>query len=477
MNAPIAKLFGVIVIMFALLIAWTSRWTVFDATALNNNPLNKRTLADDLKIKRGRILADNGEVLAKSVKGRGGVWSRTYPQGSLFAQAIGYSNVLQGERAGLEQSDDSYLRGDEGLETVFGQTAGTQVGDDVYTTLDPAAQREARTALAGREGAVVALNPKTGAVLAMYANPNYDDNHLKGANTFNEATQAYDTPGSTFKIVTAVAALDRGLYTPDSIINGHAPVTVSGVPLFNDQGDPPYGDITLTTAMIYSVDTVFAQVAEHVGIPTMTKYMKRFGFYSKPPLDLPPSQLRASNVSKPTRGKNGQLLFYPPGSDQEDIGRIGIGQGGLTVTPMQMAEVVSAVANGGKLMTPHLTAKVVNASGQTVKTINPSVYSQVMKPSTASEVTQMMTKVVEEGTGTPAQIGNLTGEVAGKTGTAQVGSNGSQITEPWFVAFAPVSDPKVAIAVTVDRTDDGYGATIAAPIAKDVMETLLQEGK
>jgi peptidoglycan glycosyltransferase len=475
MNVPIAKLFGVILIMFALLIAWTSRWTVFDASALNNNPLNKRTLADEVKIDEGEILADNGEVLAKSVRARGGTYTRTYPQGSLFSQAVGFANVEQGEQAGLEQSDGSYLRGDEGLDTVFGQTAGTQHGDDVITTLDPKAQEEARTALAGRKGAVVALDPRTGAVLALYANPSYNDNDPgKGGYPFDNATQAYDPPGSTFKIVTATAAIDSGAYTPDSLINGASPVTVSGIPLNNDL-DTQYGDITLTEAMIQSVDTVFAQVAEKVGTATMTEYMKRFGFYSKPPIDLPPGELRSSNVSKPTLGKKGQLTFFRPGSPDEDIGRIGIGQGGLTVTPLQMAEVVATVANGGKLMTPHLTARVVDPTGQTIKTVSPSVYSTVMKPSTAAKVTQMMLKVVEEGTGQPAQIGNLS--VAGKTGTAQIGVKGLGLTEPWFVAFAPVNNPQVAIAVTVQQTVNGYGATIAAPIARDVIESLLQEGK
>ncbi|HWF53378.1 MAG TPA: penicillin-binding transpeptidase domain-containing protein [Solirubrobacteraceae bacterium] len=470
MNGPIAKLFGVIVIMFALLIGWTSRWTVFDASSLNANPLNKRTLADDLKIKRGRILADNGEVLAKSVPAGGGTWKRTYPKGSLFSQTVGYSDVLNGEQAGLEQSDDSDLRGlNQGLDSVFGQVAGTRVGDDVYTTLDPKAQQVARADLAGRQGAVVALNPKTGAVLALYANPTYNDNApTAGGSQFNYATQAYDPPGSTFKIVTATAALDSGKYTPNSMIDGKSPITVSGVPLSNDANEQ-YGLITLTDALINSVNTVFAQVAESVGIPTMTEYMKRFGFYAKPPIDLPPSQLRASNVRSFT-GK-----FLRAGSNQEDIGRIGIGQGGLLVTPLQMAEVVATVANGGKLMAPHLTAKVVDPTGQTVKTITPTVYSTVMKPATAANLTQMMLKVVEEGTGQPAQLGNIS--VAGKTGTASIGHLGQNLTEPWFVGFAPVNNPQVAVAVTVQQTQGGYGATVAAPIARDVMQTLLAEGK
>src|SRR5205807_7349782 len=183
----------------------------------------------------------------------------------------------------------------------------------------------------------------------------------------------------------------------------------------------------------YSINTVWAQVAEHLGRGTMTDYMKRFGFYSKPPLDYPPDEL---NISRP-HGPNGKP--YPPAAANEDIGRIGIGQGGLLVTPLQMAMVASAVANGGKLMAPRFTQRVVDSTGRTVETIKPSVYRQVMKPSVAGEITQMMRNVVEEGTGTPAQLGGIS--VAGKTGTASIGSANSNLTEPWFIGFAPVENP------------------------------------
>jgi peptidoglycan glycosyltransferase len=197
--------------------------------------------------------------------------------------------------------------------------------------------------------------------------------------------------------------------------------------------------------------------------------MKRFGFYSKPPLDYPPSALRSSDVFSYT----GKVL--PPASPDWDVGRIGIGEGGVTVTPLQMAMVAAAVANGGKLMVPHMTARVVNKDGVTVKTITPSVYSQVMTPSTAQALTQMMTRVVEEGTGTAAQLGGIS--VAGKTGTASIGAPGSNLTEPWFIGFAPVQNPKIAVAVTVQQTNGGFGGTVAAPIAKNVMQTLLSEGQ
>ncbi len=466
------RLFVVVVALFALLFVWTSRWTVFEASSLDNNSLNSRTLIDELRIKRGRILADDGTVLARSVPQPGHTWSRTYPTGALFAQAVGYSIAAQGRAAGLERSRGSELRGlQTGVSSVFGQLGGAdRVGDDIDTTLDPKAQQIAVQELTGQHGSVVALNPRTGAVKVLYANPSYNDNNVDqpGQSTFNRSTQASYPPGSTFKIVTATAAIDSGKFTPGSVVNGDSPKPISGVPLNND-GNKSWGDIDLTTALTYSVNTVWAQVAQDVGRATMTKYMQRFGFYSKPPLDYPPGELNASRPYDP-KGR-----AYPLASPSEDIGRIGIGQGGLLVTPLQMAMVAAAVADGGKLMVPHLTSKVVDQTGRTVETIKPRFYNQVMKPSSAAQITQMMTKVVEEGTGTPAQLGGVS--VAGKTGTASIGPTGSNLTEPWFIGFAPVSDPKVAVAVTIDQTQGGFGGTVAAPIAAKVMQTLLSEGQ
>lgn len=475
MNAPIMRLFGVVVVLFALLVIWTSRWTVFDSKALQNNPLNRRTLIDEQRINRGRIFADNGAILAKSVKGAGGTYTRTYPTGSLFAQAVGYSIVELHESAGLELSRGSELRGIQtGLSSIFGQLGGsTQVGDDVYTSLDPKAQAEARSLLAGRVGSVVAITPSTGDIKVMYSNPTYNDNDpsAAGANVsrFNNATQGGFPPGSTFKVVTTAAALDSGKFTPDSMINGKSPLTVSGFPLEND-GDTSYGDVTLTDALTNSINTVYAQVGQDVGRSTMETYMKRFGFYSVPPLDYPPDEMIASGVRN---GAGGKLLY--PTDPNVDLGRMSIGQERLLVTPLQMAMVASAIANGGKLMVPHLTTKVLNQDGQSVETVNPSVYSQVVKPQIAAQETQMMTDVVEEGTG---QAANLEGiKVAGKTGTAQVGSSGSDLDDAWFIGFAPVEHPKVAVAVVLPNIQNGYGGVYAAPIAAEVIKTLLGEGQ
>jgi penicillin-binding protein A len=234
--------------------------------------------------------------------------------------------------------------------------------------------------------------------------------------------------------------------------------------------------VTLTTALTQSINTVYAHLGVALGKPLMQTYMKRFGFYSKPPLDYPSAEMRPSGEYDESSQK-----FIPATSDLVDVGRMAMGQDKLEVTPLQMAMVVSAVADDGKLMEPRLTSKIVNSDGQVVQQIKPTLYHQVMKPAVAKELTQMMTDVVEEGTGTPAQLEGVS--VAGKTGTAQIGggtlgtSSAAPLDDAWFIGFAPVNDPKVAVAVTLENIPNGYGGTYAAPIAAQIIKTLLAEGQ
>jgi peptidoglycan glycosyltransferase len=476
MNDQIVKLFGVIVVLFALLVFFTSRWTVFDASALNHNPLNQRTAIAQSQIKRGPILADDGEVLARSIPAGGGTWKRTYPQGSLFAQTVGYWRG-SGDDAGLELSYANALQGSTStVSSVFGALSShPDDGDTLDTTLDPRAQAAARVGLAGRVGAVVALDPRDGDVLALYADPTYDPNHPNATcngvtcSYFDQATESALPPGSTFKIVTATGAIDTGHFTPSSVLNGRSPQSISGVPLENDDNEQ-FGDISLTEALTDSVNTVWAQVGEDLGVTTMTRYMKRYGFYAQPPIDLPVGELRASDVLSPAG------VAYPAGSVDEDIGRIAIGQGGLAVTPLQMAMVASTVADDGRLMVPHLVSRITHPDGQTVRTISPKLYHQVMTTKSAQAINQMMRTVVDEGTGTPAKLASGI-QFAGKTGTASVGPAGENETDPWFIGFAPANDPQVAVAVMLENTDDETGGQVAGPIASSVVQTLLDEGK
>ena len=267
-------------------------------------------------------------------------------------------------------------------------------------------------------------------------------------------------------MVTATAALDTGKVTPDTVIDGSSPRTISGAPLENAGGEN-FGPISFTDALTNSVNTVFAQVGERVGAATLVEYMKRFGFYEDPQLDYPGFQMIPSGIRR-----NG--VDYV--EDGFDVGRVAIGQGGeegaLDTTPMQMALVASAVANGGRLMKPRLVDRIVQKDGRVKDRIEPDLQAEVMKPETAEQLTAMMARVVEEGTGTAGALAGI--RVAGKTGTAEVGAN-REFTQPWFIAFAPVDNPRMAIAVTVERTT-GQGGTVAAPIAKSVLEALLGGG-
>ena len=476
MNRPIRRLFAVFALLVALLVVYTTRWTVFEATSLRTNALNRRSLLEEQHIPRGPIVAADGTVLARSVRGPEGVYSRLYPTGELFAHPVGYHFTDLGN-SGIEAYENTALSGQtrEGVQSLLDQLQGIEpVGEKVVTTLDPAAQRVATQELGSYHGAVVALEPKSGAVEVMASTPSYDPNVLRDpaqysklatdnetAPLINRATQFGYAPGSTFKVVTATAAIDSGKFTKESLVNGKNGIAVSGVPLNNDYNQS-FGEISLKTALAQSVNTVWAQVAEKVGKPTMQQYMERFGFDSKPQLDYPEEQMSASGVYA------GERLLEPT-SPLVDIGRVGIGQGHLEATAMQMAQVASAVADHGVLMRPHLTSRVVNHEGQVVRTVEPSVQSDVMKRSTAEQVREMMEAVVNEGTGTPAQIPGI--QVAGKTGTAetQVGSENNNV---WFIAFAPAREPRVAVAVTVQHVP-GFGATYAAPIAKRVIESLL----
>ena len=476
MNRPITRLFAFVAVLFALLVAFTSRWTVFEASSLRSNPLNARQLLEQEKIKRGEILAANGTVLARSLPGREGTYSRTYPTGSLFAHPLGYYFTELGA-TGLERYRNNVLEGQtqSNLQTILNQLQGIKpVGDKVITSLDPTAQRVAERALGEHHGAVVALDPRTGAVRVMVSNPSYEPNSLRfpgglarvsrnssGA-LVNRAVQDGYAPGSTFKVVTATAAIDTGRYTPESVVSGRDGVLISGIPLSNDQHEN-FGDITLTEALVHSVNTVYAQVAVSLGKGILGRYMRRFGFNREPQLDYPSDEMSVS-------GEYSHGRVIAPTSPQVDVGRMGIGQDKLEVTALQMAEVAAAVANGGRLMVPHLTSRIVDSEGRTVETIDPRLQSVVMKPSTATSVAGMMQKVVEEGTGTSAQIPGVA--VAGKTGTAET-QIGNAINNVWFISFAPVGNPRVAVAVTLQAVP-GQGASFAAPVAREVMESLLR---
>jgi peptidoglycan glycosyltransferase len=479
MNAPILKLFGLVLLLFAALAGMTSYNSVIHAKQYRENRFNARPQIEQQRVKRGVIRARDNSLLARSTLGKAALYSRHYTAAArTFAHAIGYDFLRVG-RAGLERSRNDDLVGARNeLTSILDQLRGKRrEGDNVITNLDPRAQRVALAGLAGRKGSVVAIEPATGKVRVMASTPGYNPNGLDDDGVFkrlstdernspllNRATQAGYAPGSTFKVITAAAALDSGRFTPDSTVSGKSPIIVSGVPLQNFSNEQ-FGNITLTTALTNSVNTVWAQVAEKLGHGRMWDYMQRFGFGSDPSLDYPDAQMFASGVVDLKRGE-----IIPASSRRVDIGRVGIGQERLRVTPLQMATVAATVANDGVRMKPRLTSRIVDQDGRTVSRIKPEQAQRVMSASAARQLNEMMGNVVREGTGTAAALAGI--EVAGKTGTAEINLKG--LNQPWFIGFAPRSHPRIAVAVTIERVQGGQGGVVAAPIAKQVIEELLR---
>ena len=474
MNRQITQLFVLVMVLFAVLVGFTSRWTVWEADDLEANAANRRGLLEEQRVPRGLVLARDGTVLARS-RGRGRRetrrYERVYPEDGLFAHAIGYSYIQLG-RAGLEKSTNDQLTGKTGeLQSIVRElSGGAREGNDVRTTLDPKAQRTALDALGGRAGSIVAVEPETGRVRVMASVPGYDPNEVPrrfsqlnratGSPVFNRATQARYPPGSTFKVVTATAALESGRYEPSTIVDGTSPKVVSGAPLANFGGQS-YGPISLTDALTNSVNTVWAEVGTRVGGEGMAETMRKFGFGDVPPLDYPPEQMTPSGIFS---GRN----LISANRRSVDLGRLSIGQERLQVTPLQMAMVAAAVANGGTLMAPRLIERVTDPEGRVVDRPGTEEMSEVMSRESAGQLTAMMASVVEEGSGTAAALEGI--PVAGKTGTAEV--DGGAANQAWFIGFAPVERPRMAVAVTVERTQ-GQGGTVAAPLAKRVLQDLV----
>jgi len=471
-NRPIIHLFALFTLLFTVLVMFTSRWSVLEAQSLTDNTANRRPLLEQQKIPRGLIYARDGRVLATNQRlgsHQTRRYVRRYPTGALFSHAVGYSFIERG-RAGLEQSENNLLTG-TGSEfaTLVQELRGKQEGDNLRTTLDSNLQETARSALGGRRGSVVAIEPATGRVRAMVSVPDFDPNSVPqsfeelnsepSSPLFNRATQARYPPGSTFKVVTAAAAVDSGRFTAGSQLSGRNNKRVSGVRLQNFDGED-FGQVTLTEALTKSINTVWAEVGASLGKRTMLRYMRRFGFEAEPPLDYPRNQLAPSGVFN----RRGRLV---DAGDPIDVGRMAIGQERLQVTPLQMAMVAAAIGNDGELMRPTLADRAIAPDGRIRERFRPDRLRRVVSPSAARGVAGMMTSVVERGSGTAARLQGVS--VAGKTGTAE---RGAGVNQAWFIAFAPADRPRIALAVTVEQAQ-GTGGEVAAPIAQRLLEAAL----
>jgi peptidoglycan glycosyltransferase len=468
--------------LFTLLFAQLNYLQVVRADKLNHNPLNNRIAAAKFVTKRGDLLTADGVVLAHSNPSSDQYkWQRVYPQKDLFADVTGFFSFTYGED-GAEKSFDAELTGANAPfrlpRSLKDLTVQQDKSQSVTLTLSAKLQQVARTALGTRKGAVVALNPSTGAVLALWSWPSYDPNPLAAHDqlTVRDAWQADNTdpnqpflprayrqryfPGSTFKMITSSAVFD---HSPDLATKPYPVLSALPLPQTNGQvlsnfaGERCGG--VLADLFKVSCNTGFAQIGLDLGAANLAAEANAFGFNKVPPLDLPAAA---------------KAFFPDAASFQHDLpglAKSAIGQQDVSSTPLEMALVASAFANNGVIMQPHVLQDVRDSEGKVVRTYQPSQWVQATSAQTAAAMTALMISVVQGGTGTAAQVPGV--QVAGKTGTAQTGLN---TVHTWFVAFAPASKPTIAVAVIVESrpaVNEATGGAIAAPIAKAVIQSAL----
>jgi len=475
LNTPIRRLFFIAVILFASLIAMLGYRQVIQAQDLADNPQNTRKVFAQMRIERGLILGSDKAELAKNHK-EGDLYYRDYPTADLVPHLVGYSDPTYGQ-VGLEHSQNSYLTGtaDEvELVNLMDTLTGKQKrGADVKLTINPKVQATALSELQkiGKRGAVVVVEVKTGAVTAMASTPTYDPNQLAAnwqplnadpdSPLLNRATLGLYTPGSIFKMITASAALESGGFTPQTrFVDEKGTVDIGGFTIHNYRVEP-FGEHNLSEAFVQSINTTFAQVGDKVGQDKLIEYMQKFGFYEKPPFDLPADEVAASG-----RYENGELLSPRDSMDRAQVASMAFGQEQLLVTPLQMALVADAIANGGRMMVPYSVDSVIDYNGTVIKQAQPEVWKTPLQPETAGELKDMMIKVVNEGTGSKAKTSKV--QIAAKTGTAEVTGRGPNA---WFVGFAPADNPRYAIAVVVEDSDAGGG--IAGPVMRETLLSAL----
>jgi penicillin-binding protein A len=490
MNRQVTKLAVASLILLSALIVATTYWQTWASATLAEKQDNAIQRVAQFRIKRGLIRAADGTILATNVRRKAGgqtLYFRRYPTGRLFAHLVGYSTQVR-SRAGLEQSENAYLTSSNAnLGTILNKTLDkikgvTITGNDLILSVRPRIQRLAMSQLAGKCGAAVVMNPKTGKVYALASQPSYDPNLVEkhfnlikapgapchpAAPLLDRATDGLFTPGSTFKVVTATAALNAHKFTPESSFDDPGYCVEYGKQVSNAASpDGPveaFGRVTFAQGLQHSINSVFCNIGKAIGAGLILDYMKKFGFYKDPPLETP------ANEKAPSGLYHGGRLFFPPHpSTQVDPGRLAFGQETLAVTPLQMAMVASTVANRGMAMNPQVLDRVVDSGGKTIVRVHPKELRRVMSRQTADEITSMMVAAVDDGTGGAAAIPGIS--VAGKTGTAETGNSGINTT--WFICFAPAENPKVAVAVTLEN-QTGFGGTTAAPIAKLLMQAVL----
>jgi peptidoglycan glycosyltransferase len=481
LNRQIKRLGVAMVVLFVALFLQLNYLQVVDANRLNDNPLNTRAAVRDFSQPRGVIQTSDGTILARSVDTGGALERRReYPEGPLFAHITGYISLNFGNE-GVERVYNNALTGRDNqlnLEHIDDWLLQRHNTANVTLSVSNQLQHLAADQLGSRKGAVVALDPRSGAILAMADFPSYDPGPLASQSS-PEAQAAYNQlnadadkpllprtyreryfPGSSFKVVTASTALATGKATVDQPVFPdltQLPLPQSSQPISNFGGESCGGP--LPEALMVSCNTAFAQLGLDMGGPILSSGAQSFGFDSVPPIDLP----------------FGAQSVFPKADafvhDKPALAKSAIGQQDVQATPLQMALVAAGIANGGVIMVPHVMKEIRDSEGNVVRSFDARPWMRAVPADVAATTRDMMVGVVQSGTGTRAQIDGVT--VAGKTGTAQTGRNTSHT---WFIAFAPAEAPRVAVAVILEdqpNVSEATGGVVAAPIAAQVMQTAL----
>ncbi len=450
-NKKIIRVLIVISALFLALLSYLLYFNMFKSETVATNPYNRRQWDDEKYVTRGTIYDSNGLVLAETVEGDDGTSVRKYTQGRIYSHIIGYCSQIYGKSL-LEQEYDSELLGKGDIDIFQGDK---KKGFDLNLTINNSLQKFAYQKMNGRRGALVAIEPKSGKVLAMVSLPDFDPNAEALEKSWNDivedenspliprSIQGLYPPGSTYKIVTLAAAYENGMQ--GKVFNDVGEFTIGNVTVENYNGKK-YGEITLEKAFAVSSNQVFCSIGYDLGADLVAEIANRFGIKEETAFDL--------NIAK-------SRIEYKKMTDT-DGALVSIGQGQLLATPMQMALICSAIANDGNMMRPYIVDSITK-NNTMIRNTSPKVMGRAISAECADYVEQQMIEVVKHGTGTRAAINGVT--VAGKTGTAE---NEKDKDHSWFVGYAPADDPQIAIAVILEN-DDRSGGDSAAPIAGSVI--------
>jgi peptidoglycan glycosyltransferase len=466
MNNPLAdsirKVAYTLLGLLLVLVFYLTYIQFYEGSFLSAHPLNRRSALLMKQVERGEILDRNGKILAQSRLGADG-YVREYPQGRLFAQLVGYSSDKLG-KTGIESSANGELSGMSDPWRHLGAISHVlfnRHGHSVILNIDASLQQVAYQALGNHKGAVVAIAPKTGEILALVTKPDFNPNRVDeewqsistspDSPLLNRAVQGLYPPGSTMKVLTAEAALFENITDTKKIYRSEGMLKIPPDYVLHEDNDKAYGNLTLKQALTVSSNVVFGKITLELGGARLTKAYERFGFQKPLDASIGETMSRIPNFGQLSDG---------------DLAQSGIGQASLLVTPLRMAMLAATIANKGKLMEPYLINKVVDDQGNVVKQYSPQEWLTASTPEIAALVKQMMISVVDNGTGRGAGLPGVA--VAGKTGTAE---NPHGQPHAWFIGFAPADNPVIAVAVIIEN--GGGGGEVAAPVARQIFSELI----